>query len=138
MVESANFLTQTAILLESDMLGVLIACYMYLLFILFVSFVNIYSVDKYEFLNNMQKCIEFKSKVFFFIHYSKHKHIISLKTFVMELIGYILGVSMVVVFLFSLKLEVPVALLLVAVLALVTLAFGCITGSMYRETKHKK
>lgn len=138
MVELANILTQKAILLESDMIGTLIVCYMYLCLVLFVSFVNIYAVDKYEFLNNIQKCIEFKRKVFFVIHYSKHKYIVSLKTFVMELIGYILVVTMMVSFLLSLNINASVSFILVAVLALIILAFGCFTGSMYRKTKHKK
>ena len=138
MVGLVTILTQKAILLESDMLGTLIVCYMYLFLIIFVSFVNIYSVDKHEFLNNIQQCIEFKSKVFFIIYYSKHKHIVSLKTFVMELIGYMLIITMVVAFLISLNLEISVALVLVAVLTLVILAYGCVTGNMFRKTKRKK
>ena len=138
MVELANILTQKAILLESDMIGTLIVCYMYLCLVLFVSFVNIYAVDKYEFLTNTQKCIEFKRKVFFLIHYSKHKYIVSLKTFVMELIGYILGLTMIVSVLLSLNINVSLAFIVVAVLAIIILAFGCFTGSMYRKTKHKK
>ena len=55
MVDLAHNLTQTEILLESSMLGTLIASYLFLLLVIFVSFVNIYSVDKFEFLNNQQK-----------------------------------------------------------------------------------
>ena len=138
MEGSVNILTRTAILLESDMFGTLLVCYMCLCWVLFVSFINIYSVDKYEFLTNTQKCIEFKRKVFFVIHYSKHKYIVSLKTFVMELIGYMLGLTMIVSVLFSLNINVSLAFIVVAVFAIIILTFGCITGSMYRKTKHKK
>ena len=42
-----RILTKTEILLNSDMLGAVIAYYLSLLGILFVSFLNIYSVDEY-------------------------------------------------------------------------------------------
>ena len=54
MVDLAHNLIQTEILLESSMLGTLIASYLFLLLVIFVSFLNIYSVDKFEFLNNQQ------------------------------------------------------------------------------------
>ena len=126
------------ILLNSNMLGPLIGCYLFLFLILFVSFVNIYSVDKYEFQNNIQRCVEFKGKLFFIIHYSKHKHIVSLKTFVMEVIGYVLAVSLLVVLLCSLKLTVTISYILMAIMAFIVLIFGCITGCMYRKTRKKK
>ena len=47
------------ILLNSNMLGPLIGCYLFLFLILFVSFVNIYSVDKYEFQNVGTELTEF-------------------------------------------------------------------------------
>ena len=50
-----RILTQTEILLNSDMLGAVIAYYLSLLGVLFVSFLNIYSVDEYEYLYNKQK-----------------------------------------------------------------------------------
>ena len=67
MVDLVHNLIQTEILLESNMLGTLIASYLFLLLVIFVSFLNIYSVDKFEFLNNQQKCLEFKHKLFFVI-----------------------------------------------------------------------
>ena len=138
MVGLVKFLTHTEILLESNTLGLLIACYVFLFSILFVSFVNIYSVDKYEFLNNMQNCIEFKKKVFFIVHYSKHRYVVSLKTFILEAIGYALAISIIIGLLFSLKLEISYSLVLVAVLAFIILVFGCITGAMYRKAKNRK
>ena len=80
MLELAQVLTQTEILLESDMLGTFIASYFFLLLIILESFLNIYAVDKFEFLYNKQKSFfEFKHKLFFIIMYSKEKHIIMLK-----------------------------------------------------------
>ena len=43
MVELVSILTQTETLLESNMLGTLIASYIFLFVLLFVSFLNIYS-----------------------------------------------------------------------------------------------
>lgn len=65
MVEIAHILTRTETLLESSMFGTLIASYIFLIPVIFVSFLNIYSVDKYEYLNHRQKCIQFKHKMFF-------------------------------------------------------------------------
>ena len=138
MVDLAHNLIQTEILLESSMLGTLIAAYLFLLVVLFVSFLNIYSVDKFEFLNNQQKCLEFKHKLFFVIMYSKKKHIVSKKTFISELIGYLIVIVSIIVFICSLKQDVTTAFILLAIVALVIFIFGCITGGMYRKIKKHK
>ncbi len=138
MVDLAHNLIQTEILLESNMLGTLIASYLFLLLVIFVSFLNIYSVDKFEFLNNQQKCLEFKHKLFFVIMYSKEKHIVSKKTFISELIGYLIVIASIIVFICSLKQDVTTAFILLAIVALVIFTFGCITGGMYRKIKKQK
>ena len=138
MVDLAHNLIQTEILLESSMLGILIASYLFLLLVIFVSFLNIYSVDKFEFLNNQQKCLEFKHKLFFVIMYSKEKHIVSKKTFISELIGYLIVIASIIVFICSLKQDVTTAFILLAIVALVIFTFGCITGGMYRKIKKYK
>lgn len=138
MEDLAHNLIQTDILLESSMLGTLIASYLFLLLVIFVSFLNIYSVDKFEFLNNQQKCLEFKHKLFFVIMYSKEKHIVSKKTFISELIGYLIVIASIIVFICSLKQDVTIAFILLAIVALVIFTFGCITGGMYRKIKKHK
>lgn len=138
MVDLAHNLIQTEILLESSMLGTLITSYLFLLLVIFVSFLNIYSVDKFEFLNNQQKCLEFKHKLFFVIMYSKEKHIVSKKTFISELIGYLIVIASIIVFICSLKQDVTTAFILLAIVALVIFTFGCITGVMYRKIKKHK
>jgi hypothetical protein len=120
------------------MLGTLIASYLFLLLVIFVSFLNIYAVDKFEFLNNQQKCLEFKHKLFFVIMYSKEKHIVSKKTFISELIGYLIVIASIIVFSCSLKQDVTTAFILLAIVALVIFTFGCITGGMYRKIKKHK
>ena len=138
MVVLVHLLTKTEILLESSMLGTLIGSYLYLFVVIFVSFLNIYSVDKFEFLNNQQKCLEFKYKLFFVIMYSKEKHIVSKKTFISELIGYLIVIASIIVFICSLKQDVTTAFILLAIVALVIFTFGCITGGMYRKIKIHK
>lgn len=138
MVDLAHNLIQTEILLESSMLGTLIASYLFLLLVIFVSFLNIYTVDKFEFLNNQQKCLEFKHKLFFVIMYSKEKHIVSKKTFISELIGYLIVIVSIIVFICSIKQDVTTAFILLAIAALVIFTFGCITGGMYRKIKKQK
>jgi len=117
------------------MLGALIASYLFLLSIIFVSFLNIYSIDKYEFLNNKQKCFEFKYNMFFIIAYSKEKHIISKKTFILELIGYLLSIVSITMFICSFKQEVTISFISLGIIALLVIAFGCTTGSIYGKIK---
>ena len=134
-MELVLILTKPAILLESDMLGILIAAYILLLSIWFVSFLNIYSVDKYEFLRNEQKCIEFKHNMFFIIMYSKAKHIVSKKTFIMEIIGYFVLIALLAMFACSLKLEITTSYILLGIITFIVVVFGCITGGMYANVK---
>ena len=138
MLDLAQVLTQTEILLDSDMLGTIIASYFFLSLILIVSFLNICSVDEYEFLNNKQKSFfEFKHKLFFIIMYSKEKHIISKKTFITEIIGYCLFILSVIMFVISLYKDVTKAIILLGIVAVFIFTFGCITGHMVRQTKKK-
>lgn len=135
MVDLVHSLIQTETLLESDMLGTLVASYLFLLIILFVSFLNVYSVDKYEFLYNKQKCFDFKHNMFFIIMYSKEKHVVSKKTFILELIGYLLLILSIVVFICSLKQDVTTACVLLGIVTLLIMSFGCVTGSIYGKIK---
>lgn len=135
MVELVNIIILTEILLESSMLGTLIAAYIFLIPVIFVSFLNIYSVDKYEYLNHKQKCIQFKHKIFFVIMYSKNKHIVSKKTLITELIGYILSIASITSLVFSLNQDVDTAFIMLGVVYLVVLTFGCVTGGMYHKIR---
>lgn len=135
MLDLAQVLTQTEILLDSDMLGTIIASYFFLSLILIVSFLNICSVDEYEFLNNKQKSFfEFKHKLFFIIMYSKEKHIISKKTFITEIIGYCLFILSVIMFVISLYKDIIISFILLGILAVFIFTFGCITGHMNQQT----
>lgn len=135
MLELVQLLTQTEILLDSDILGTFIGFYIFLLIVLFVSFLNICSVDEYEFLYNKQKSFfEFKHKLFFIIMYSKEKHIISKKTFITEIICYCLFILSVIMFVISLYKDIIISFILLGILAVFIFTFGCITGHMVRQT----
>lgn len=137
MVDLAHNLIQTEILLESDMLGSLIIAYLCMLMLIYYAFLTIYSTDEYEFLHNEQKCWEFKHRMFFIIMKSKEKHIVSKKTFILELIGYLIFILTITVFICSLKQTVTVAIILLAFVAIIIITFGCITGCMYRKIKKR-
>lgn len=135
MLDLAQVLTQTEILLDSDILGTFIGFYIFLLIVLFVSFLNICSVDEYEFLNNKQKSFfEFKHKLFFIITYSKEKHIISKKTFITEIICYCLFILSVIMFVISLYKDIIISFILLGILSVFIFTFGCITGHMNQQT----
>ena len=137
MEELARVLIQTEILLESDMLGSLIIAYLCMLMLIYYAFLTIYSTDEYEFLHNEQKCWEFKHRMFFIIMKSKEKHIVSKKTFILELIGYLIFILTITVFICSLKQTVTVAIILLAFVAIIIITFGCIRGCMYRKIKKR-
>ena len=138
MVELALSITRTETLLDSDMLGVLILSYVFLLLILFVSFLNIYSIDKYEFMHNKQKCMDFKHKMIFIVMYSKEKRVVSKKTFVLEVIGYTLALICIAAFISSLKQNIATSFIILGIIALIILVFGCLIGAMYSKIKSKK
>ena len=64
MLDLVCILTKTEILLESSMFGTMIASYLMMIMVLIVSFVNIYSVDKFEFLNNQQNVLNLNINCF--------------------------------------------------------------------------
>ncbi len=131
----ADLVIQTEILLHSNLLGPIILVYLFLLLITIVSFVNIYSVDKLEFLYNEQKCLECKHQLFFIIMYSKNKRIISIKTFVLELIGYFLLIITITAFCVSLYICVKAGLIIMCIVTLINIVFGCITAGFFRKAK---
>ena len=136
MAGLALSLTQMEILLDSNMLGVLIWCYFYLLIIIFAGFLNVYSLDKYEYIHNQQKCFKLKHNVFFIISYSKDKRIVSKKTFLMEILGYIFTLASIAMCIISLWLDVKTAFILLAVMGVIDFAFGITTGIMSRKIKN--
>lgn len=138
MQELANTTTQAEILWGSDMLGTVILGYFFLLLILFVSFLNIYAIDRYEFLGGRQFCVRLKHKIPFLIIYSKEKHIVSKKTLILELIGYFILILSITTLICSFKQDVSTAIILLGIVALLISAFGWVTGSMYGKTKKGK
>lgn len=133
MEESTHLLIPTETLLASDMFGEFVALYIFTLVVLFVSFLNIYSVDKYEFLNNKQDCFEFKFNMFFILMHSKVKHIVSKKTFILEIIGYLLLIVSVISFICSINQEITTAFIYLGIVALLIFIFGCVTGFFYNR-----
>lgn len=137
MTELSEFLTQKVTVLESNMVGPIAAAYLFLTLFMFVSFVNIYSIDKYEFLTNVQETYVFKRRMFFIIMFSKEKKIVSKKTFILEILGYVITILMTVCILLSLKLTTQISFLLLSVCAGAVIVFGSITGFLYRKTRNK-
>ncbi len=123
------------ILSETDMLGTVIAAYLFLLPFIVVTFLNIYSVDKYEYLYYKQYIIEFKHKLFFVIMYSKNKRLISRKTLILEIVAYLLTFTSIIICVCSLSQTVDTALILLGIIYFVVLFFCCITTAMYQKIK---
>lgn len=140
MEELVHILTLTEISLDSNMLGTLIMSYIFLLMIMFVSFVNIYSIDKYEFMNNRQKCVDLKCIHKIIYKYDKnYPKIVSKKTLLLQLIAYILTILLIALFVISLFINIDNALVVLSIVAILVFSFGCIIGTMYgKTTKNKK
>lgn len=135
MVELVNIITLSEILLESNMLGTIIAAYLFLIPFIIVTFLNIYSVDKYEYQSCKQYQIKFKRKLSFIFMYSKNKYVVSRKTLVLEIIAYLLLIASITACLCSFNLGVDIALILLGFIYLIVLSFGCVTGVMYHKIK---
>ena len=71
MVDLVICSTQTEKLLDSDIFGATICVYLYLMFLLVVSFIKIYEVDEFEYRNNAQNCFWFKKRMFFITRHPK-------------------------------------------------------------------
>ncbi|MBE6539663.1 MAG: hypothetical protein E7674_02855 [Ruminococcaceae bacterium] len=137
MAELVNFLTLKTTFSDSNMMGPLVASYLMLALFMFVSFVNIYSIDKHEFLTNVQETYVFKRRMFFIIMFSREKKVVSKKTFILEILGYVITILVTVSFLISLKLTTEISFILLSVSAVVVIIFGSITGFLYRKIKNK-
>lgn len=137
MAELVNFLTRNTTFSDSNMLGPLVASYLMLALFMFVSFVNIYSIDKHEFLTNVQETYVFKRRMFFIIMFSREKKVVSKKTFILEILGYVITILVTVSFLISLKLTTEISFILLSVSAGVVIIFGSITGFLYGKIKNK-
>lgn len=137
MAELVNFLTLKTTFSDSNMMGPLVASYLMLALFMFVSFVNIYSIDKHEFLTNVQETYVFKRRMFFIIMFSREKKVVSKKTFILEILGYVITILVTVTFLISLKLTTELSFILLSVSAGVVIIFGSITGFLYRKIKNK-
>lgn len=137
MAELVNFLTRNTTFSDSNMMGPLVASYLMLALFMFVSFVNIYSIDKHEFLTNVQETYVFKRRMFFIIMFSREKKVVSKKTFILEILGYVITILVTVSFLISLKLTTEISFILLSVSAGVVIIFGSITGFLYRKIKNK-
>lgn len=137
MAELVNFLTLKTTFSDSNMMGPLVASYLMLALFMFVSFVNIYSIDKHEFLTNVQETYVFKRRMFFIIMFSREKKVVSKKTFILEILGYVITILVTVSFLISLKLTTEISFILLSVSAGVVIIFGSITGFLYGKIKNK-
>ena len=138
MASLLSFSIPRGSLLDSELLGVVILAHIYFLLMLFVAFVNIYSIDKQEYLKREQTVFEFKRRMFFIVNYSKNKHIISKKTFVLELSGYLIAINSFILAGISLLLTPVVACLLLGICAVIVLSFGCFVSFLLSKTTKQK
>ncbi|MDE7106416.1 MAG: hypothetical protein K2O22_04545 [Anaeroplasmataceae bacterium] len=122
-------------LLVSDLLGVFIATYVILLLFVVFSFIDIYSIDKLEFLYNKQKCLVFKRRIPFIIMYSKTKTAISKKTLIYELIGYVIGIYVIANMVISLFLTLTVVFIILLICVIVTLIYFGVMRYFYHKIK---
>lgn len=138
MLELVNILTQKEISLESDMIGVVILVFLCLFLIMFVTFINIHSINKLECFNKEKKCFTFKHRPFFIFTYSNKSKGISKRIFFMEMLGYILTSLIIVAIVLSFTIGGNVVLIFSVVVAVMVLIFACVVGCIENILKHKK
>ena len=131
-----SLLVLTELVIKTDVWRFLVWVYMLLLYTLVVAFAIIHSIDKHEYLNDRQKYFTFKRPVFFVISYTKNKRTVSKKTFILEVIGYLLAIASIVIFIISLNLSVRTSYILMGVMFVLTMSFTTTTSLI--EAKVKK
>lgn len=137
MINSLQHLTKIAPLSELEIIKYLITGILVLLSCYIGIFINIYCVDKIEFLYNEQTFFEFKFNMRFIITYSKNKKIISKKTFILELIGYVIVLYSIITFVISLCLKNFVSLVVFSISYVAAIIFLFITSVFFNTAKRK-
>lgn len=135
MEELMNFSILKVILLESDMLRPVIGGYFYLIILNILTVLNILGVDKYEVSRGMPSCYKFKCSLPFIFTKSKDKHLIPKKTFIFEVIFYVLKLLVIVSIMISLYLSVKDAIYLMVIISAVDIIFGCVVARFYRKSR---
>ena len=131
----AHTLTRMALFWASDMPETLIWSCLCLLGIMFLCFMNIYDVDKYEFLCEKQALLRFERNLFFVINYSKDKRTVAKKTLVLEMIGYSILAFFLVAFAVTLCLNLLLAVIVWSATMVIAFLFLWITGGMYQKAR---
>ena len=134
MVDLVLSSIQMETLLDSDVLGATICVYLYLMFLLVASFINIYEVDEFEYRNNVQNCFWFKKRMFFIIQKSKRKDIVSKKTFFLEIIGYATWLFILVSFVVTLWENLTTSFIVLGVCIVIVLTFASTTAIIRNKT----
>lgn len=137
MINLLQHLTKIAPLSELEIVKYLITGVLVLLSCCIGIFIDIYCVDKIEFLYNEQIFFEFKFNMRFIITYSKNKKIISKKTFILELIGYVIVLYSIITFVISLCLKNFVSLVVFSISYVAAIIFLFITSVFFNTAKRK-
>ena len=136
-MELNSLLVLTEIVIKTDAWRLLVGVYIFLLYVLVVAFSIIHSIDKHEYLNDRQKYFTFKRPVFFVISYTKNKRVVSKKTFILEVIGYLLAIASIVIFIISLNLSVRTSYILMGVMFALIMSFAVTTRLIEAKVEKK-
>ena len=113
-------------------IGVKILLYFYLFILLYITFANIYEMNKKINIDGKSKQIKIKNLIFLFFKANKEiKNIYNFKIVLLEIITYLLIFSMVVGFIVSLFVKDSITLIIYAILFTLITSIGIYTG--YRK-----
>lgn len=130
--------TRKEILWGSNLEGSIILGFFMVFLFIYGSFNNILRMDECEFKYNLQTSfVEFKRNIPFIFSESGSKNVFSKKTFILEIVGYLIALVILSFFIVSFFLSVDVAF------ALSFLSFGIVipyasTVCVFRDTAFKK
>ena len=117
-------------------IGVKILIYFYLIILLYITFANIYEMNKKINIDGKSKQIKIKNLGFLFFKANKEiKNIYNFKIVLLEIITHLLIFSMVVGFIVSLFVKDSITLIIYAILFTLITSLGIYTG--YRKNKIK-
>ena len=144
MDKLTSALTQQELLWGSDLEGAVAGLFFIFALLVRMSFDNILKIDEYEYKNELQKSFfRFKRKIPFIFSESGSKTVFSKKTFILQAIGYAVGLVLLAMFVVSLHMSVDIALILLAVAGGIAVSYSLVIARMrdvfvYKAQEQKK
>ena len=127
------------ITLDEEIIRMVIGYCFFIASILFIIFLKIIMIDEICFKNNLYtKHFTFKHRMFFIFQFDKkHKNIVSRRTFILEIIWYLLIFINIISCICSLFMNFTTAVIVLVINATITISFAMVTSTIHTKEFRK-